>query len=126
MKNWMIIGLLAAYAVGAQAAAPKVAKIVNLETAAKGIRAGQLYVGKTYALPEENRFHNIHDVALGLNCNGCHDNSTDGSYPENYLFLRRAEFPYVANNEDIGAVHRPKCLACHSQGGISTPFYNLK
>lgn len=126
MKNWLIIGMLAAFAVGTQAAEPKVAKIVNLEKSAKMIRAGKLYVGKTYALPEGNRYHNIHDVALGLNCNGCHDNSVDGSYSENVLFLRRAEFPYVANNEDIGAVNRSKCLACHSQGGIGTAFYNLK
>jgi hypothetical protein len=126
MKNWLIIGLLAAFSVGVQAAEPKLAKIVDLEKSAKAIRAGKLYVGKTYALPEENRFHNIHDVALGLNCNGCHDNSAGGGYPDNYLFLRRAEFPYVANKEDIGAVERPKCLACHSQGGIGTAFYNLK
>lgn len=124
MKNWMIIGLLAAFAVGAQAAEPKLAKIVDLEKSAKAIRSGKLYVGKTYALPEKNRFHNIHDVALGLSCKGCHD--VDGSYPDNALFLRRAEFPYIANTEEIGAVQRGKCLSCHSLDGIGTAFYNLQ
>ncbi len=124
MKNWLVIGLLVAFSVGVQAAEPKLAKIVDLEKAAKAIRSGKLYVGKTYGMPEENRYHNIHDVALGLNCNGCHD--VDGSYPDNYLFLRKAEFPYVANKEEVGAVQRGKCLACHSQGGIGTVLYNIK
>lgn len=124
MKNLLIIsvGLLAAFSIAAQAAEPKLAKPVNLEKVGKAIRSGKLYVGKTYAMPEKNRFHNIHDVGLGLPCNGCHN---VGGYPDDYLFLRKAEFPLQINDEDVGAVHRAKCLACHSKGGAGRTFYNI-
>jgi cytochrome c len=122
MRNWLIIGMLAAVSVGIQAAEPKLAKPVNLEKVGKAIRDGKLYVGKTYAMPEKNRFHNIHDVALGLPCNGCHNVA---GYPDNYLFLRKAEFPLMIDGEDVGAVHRAKCIACHSEGGVGRPFYNI-
>lgn len=122
MKKLLILSLLAAFAVGVQAAEPKLAKPVNLENVGKAIRSGKLYVGKTYAMPEKNRFHNIHDVALGLPCIGCHN---EAGYPDNYLFLRKAEFPLQVEDEEIGAVHRAKCLACHSEGGAGRAFYNV-
>jgi cytochrome c len=122
MRTWLIIGLLAAFSVGAQAAEPKLAKPVNLEKVGKAIRDGKLYVGKTYAMPEKSRFHNIHDVGLGLPCNGCHNVA---GYPDDYLFLRKAEFPLHVDGEDVGAVHRSKCLACHSEGGAGRAFYNV-
>ncbi|HZV55923.1 MAG TPA: hypothetical protein VFF82_13390 [Rhodocyclaceae bacterium] len=122
MRNWLIIGMLAAVSVGVQAAEPKLAKPVNLEKVGKAIRDGKLYVGKTYAMPEKNRFHNIHDVALGIPCNGCHNVA---GYPDNYLFLRKAEFPLLVDGEDVGAVHRAKCIACHSEGGAGRAFYNI-
>jgi len=122
MRNWLIIGLLAAFSVGVQAAEPKLAKVVNLQKVAKAIRDGKLYVGKTYAMPEKNRYHNIHDVALVLGCNGCH---AIGGYPDNALFLRRSEFPLKVDGEDVGAVNRAKCLACHAEGGVGRTFYNI-
>lgn len=123
MKKLLIIGLLAAFAVGVQAAEPRIAKPVNLEKVGKAIRDGKLYVGKTYAMPEKNRFHNIHDEALGLPCNGCHN--VAGTYPDNYLFLRKAELPLMVDGEEVGAVHRAKCIACHSEGGAGRSFYNV-
>lgn len=122
MKNWLIIGLLAIFTVGVQAAEPKLAKPVNLEKVGKAIRDGKLYVGKTYAMPEKNRFHNIHDVALGLTCNGCHNVGNDSG---EYLFLRKAEFPLDVDGEEIDIVHRSKCIACHTEGGVGRAFYNI-
>lgn len=129
MRNWLIIGMLAVFTVGVQAEEPKqvkepkLAKVVNLEKSAKAIREGKLNVGKTYAMPEKNRFHNIHDVALSMPCKGCHN--VDGGYPDNYLYVRKAKFPLQVDGEDVGAVHRAKCLACHSEGGLARPFYNI-
>lgn len=122
MKNWLIIGLFAAFALGVQAAEPKLAKPVNLEKVGKAIRDGKLYVGKTYAMPEKNRFHNIHDVALGLPCTTCHNATGDA---DRYLFLRQAEFPMQVDGEEIDVVHQTKCLACHSEGGAGRAFYKL-
>ena len=122
MKKLLIIALLATFSVGAQGAERKIAKPVNLEKVGEAIRDGKLYIGKKYGLPEKMRFHNIHDVALNLPCNGCHDLEP---YPDNALFLRRAEFPYVVDEEEIGPVNRVKCLACHSARGIARTFYNV-
>ncbi len=122
MKNWLIIGLIAAFAVGVQAKEPKLAKPVNMEKVGKAIRDGKLYVGKSYAMPEKNRFHNIHDVALGLPCISCHNATGDS---DKYLFLRQAEFPLQIDGEEIDVVHQTKCLACHSEGGAGRAFYKL-
>jgi len=124
MRKLLIVGIsfMAAFAISAQAAEPKLAKPVNREKVGKAIRDGKLYVGKHYAMPEKNRFHNIHDTGLGLPCNGCHNKA---GYPDNYLFLRKAEFPLQVDDEDVGAVHRAKCLACHSKGGAGRTFYNI-
>lgn len=122
MKNWLIIGLIAAFAVGVQAKEPKLAKPVNMEKVGKAIRDGKLYVGKTYAMPEKNRFHNIHDVALGLPCASCHTAPVE---PDRSLFLRQAEFPMDVDGEEIDAVNRAKCLACHSENGAGRAFYNV-
>lgn len=123
MKRTLMICLLAGLALGAHAAEPKIAKPADLSKAGKAIRDGKLYVGKKYMLPEGGRFHNIHDVAIGLGCNGCH---APAGYPEDALFLRRAEFPLkTKDDEDVGAVNRAKCLACHSEGGAGRPFYNV-
>lgn len=129
MRNLLIIGVTAAFMIGGaqaeekkQAGEKKLAHVVDLQKSAKAIRDGKLYVGKTYAMPEKNRFHNIHDVGLGLGCNGCHNVA---GYPDNYLFLRKTEFPYQVEGEDVGAVHHSRCMACHSEGGVGRTFYNV-
>ena len=114
---------LAALALGAHAGEQDLAKAVDLGKVGKAIREGKMNVGNKYVLPEGGRFHNIHDVALGLGCNGCH---AVGGYSDDALFLRKAEFPLkTSDGEDVGAVNRAKCLACHSEGGPARPFYNI-
>jgi cytochrome c len=123
MKKTLMFCVLAALAFGAQAAEPKIAKAVDLSKVGKAIRDGKMNVGKKYVLPEGGRFHNIHDVTIGLGCNGCH---ALGGYEDNALFLRKAEFPLkTSDGEDVGYVNRAKCLACHSEGGAGRPFYNI-
>jgi len=91
--------------------------------AAEDIRAGTLNVGKEYSLLEEGRLHKIHSETLGMKCSGCHSND---AYPDNYLYLRKSEFPKVVDGEKVKAVERAKCIGCHSDGSIATVFYNLK
>jgi cytochrome c len=123
MKKTLMLCMLATLALSAQAVEPKITKAVDLGKVGKAIRDGKMNVGKKYALPEGGRLHNIHDVALGLGCNGCH---AVGGYEDNALFLRKAEFPLkTSDGEDVGAVNRAKCLACHSQGGAGRSFYNI-
>lgn len=132
MKRAILIGhlvglLIATLSTGAWAAD----KPLNLRKTAEAIRAGSIDVGKEYSLKEQGRFHRVHAAVLGLNdetvldikCGGCHSTNT---YPDSYLYLRKAEFPRTVDSEKVKAVQRHFCIGCHSGGSVSTVFYNMK
>ncbi|MGA9992921.1 MAG: hypothetical protein WBP86_11405, partial [Thiobacillaceae bacterium] len=94
-----------------------------LSTMAAGVRSGTALVGGEYSLdPTDGRFHRIHAKAIGLKCAACHASDT---YPENVLFLRKAEFPHDVDGQKVKAVNRALCIGCHSEGSVATPFYNI-
>ena len=98
-------------------------KPMNLRKTAEAIRAGSVNVGKVYSLAEEGRFHQVHTETLGIKCGGCHSND---AYPDDYLYLRKSEFPKVVAGEKVKSVERAKCIGCHSDGNVATVFYNKK
>jgi hypothetical protein len=119
MKQILLMAVLATLSAGALADD----KPMNLRKTAEAIRAGTVNVGKAFSLAEEGRFHQIHVETIGIKCGGCHSND---AYPEDYLFLRKAEFPKVVAGEKLKSVERAKCIGCHSDGSVATVFYNKK
>ena len=51
---------------------------------------------------------------------------TADAYPDDHLFLRKAEFPEMVDGGKVKAVERAMCIGCHSEGNVATPFYNMK
>lgn len=153
MKKLLVISLLGTLAVlsggtwsaDKPATKAKAAEVANVQPAepvkgvgmslretAAAIRSGEIDVGKVYSLdPEKGRFHRVHASVLGINdetildikCGGCHSTET---YPDSYLYLRKAEFPRIVDGEKVRAVQRHFCISCHSGGSVSTVFYNPK
>lgn len=123
MKHLTLMAALAAAFATLSAGAMAEDKPMNLRKTAEAIRAGTVDVGKAYSLAEEGRFHKAHTETLGMKCGGCHSND---AYPDNYLYLRKSEFPHVVGGEKAKAVERAKCIGCHSDGSIATVFYNMK
>ena len=119
MKQLLLMAILATLSAGVLAED----KPMNLHKTAEAIRAGAVNVGKEYSLSDEGRFHKVHTEVLGMKCSGCH--SAD-AYPDNYLYLRKAEFPKTLAGEKVKAVERAKCIGCHSDGSVATVFYNVK
>lgn len=119
MKNSILMAILATLSAGVLAADEP----MSLSQTAKAIRAGTVNVGKELSLGDEGRFHRIHADTLGIKCGGCH---TRDAYPDNYLFLRSAEFPETVAGVKVKAVERAKCIGCHSEGSVATVFYNMK
>jgi len=115
----LLLAILATLSAGVLAADTP----MNLRKTSEAIRAGTVDVGKAYSLAEEGRFHKIHGETLGMKCSGCHSND---AYPDNYLYLRKSEFPKQVGGEKAKAVERAKCIGCHSDGSVATVFYNLK
>ncbi len=125
MKHTLLLAVLAAVFSTLSAAAVAEDKPMNLRKTAEAIRGGTVNVGKAYSLAEEGRFHQIHVETLGIKCGGCHSND---AYPDNYLYLRKSEFPrqVAGEKEKVKAVERAKCIGCHSDGSVATVFYNMK
>ena len=123
MKHLTLMAVLATAFATLSAGAAAEDKPMNLRKTAEAIRAGTVNIGKEYSLSDEGRFHKVHMEVLGMKCSGCH---TDDAYPDNYLYLRKAEFPHAAAGEKVKAVERAKCIGCHSEGSIATVFYNMK
>ncbi len=143
-KNLLLIGLLAALATGgcatdkttANPASPPAKSATSttslvagnatsavLSTMAAGVRSGTVLVGGERSLDSvDGRFHRIHAKAIGMKCNSCH---ASDSYPENFLYLRKAEFPRNVDGDKVKAVNRAMCIGCHSEGSVATPFYNI-
>ncbi len=123
MKHLTLMAVLAAAFATLSAGVMAEDKPMNLRKSAEAIRAGTVNVGKIHSLAEEGRFHQIHVETLGVKCGGCHSND---AYPDNYLYLRKSEFPQVVAGEKVKAVERAKCIGCHSEGNVATVFYNMK
>lgn len=123
MKHLTLMAVLAAAFATLSAGVMAEDKPMNLRKTSEAIRAGTVNVGKIYSLAEEGRFHQIHVETLGIKCGGCHSNE---AYPDNYLYLRKSEFPTMVAGEKLKAVERAKCIGCHSDGSVATVFYNMK
>ncbi len=73
-------------------------------------------VGKEYGLVPGQRYHKIHNVALGLECEAHHIGKLDTAQT-------------VFSSQDVspnapGAVDRKDCLDCHSGSGPGKDLYN--
>lgn len=123
MKHTLLLAVLAAVFSTLSAGVTAEDKPMNLRKTAEAIRAGTVKVGKDYNLSDEGRYHQIHSEVLGMKCGACH---TNDAYPDDYLYLRRAEFPKRVDGEKVEAVERAKCIGCHSAGNVATTFYNMK
>lgn len=123
MKALVLTAVLATTLFSASAGVMAEDKPMNLRKTAEAIRAGTVKAGKDYNLGDEGRFHQIHGEVLGMKCGGCH---TNDAYPEDYLYLREAEFPKRVAGEKVEAVERAKCIGCHSAGNVATTFYNMR
>jgi len=121
--NKLLMAIMATTFLSASAGVMAEDKPMNLRKTAEAIRAGTVKAGKDYNLGDEGRYHQIHTEILGIKCSGCH---TEDAYPNDYLYLRRAEFPKRVAGEKVGAVERAKCIGCHSAGNVATAFYNMK
>jgi len=104
----------------------------GLRQAAEAVRKAEIKVGQEYSLdPMTGRFHHVHTVALSpgykgplqFRCDTCH---TTERYPDDFLYLRKVEFPYDYKGMKVMAVQRQLCIGCHSGGSIATVFYNPK
>ncbi|MGQ9862827.1 MAG: hypothetical protein ACUVSD_12570 [Thiobacillaceae bacterium] len=123
MKHTLILAVLAAVFSTLSTGVTAEVKPMNLRKTAEAIRSGQVKsVGKDYNLSDEGRYHQIHTEVLGMKCGACH---TNDAYPDDYLYLRRAEFPKRVAGEKVKSVERAKCIGCHSSGSVATPFYNM-
>lgn len=123
MKNLTLMAVLATAFATLSTGVLAEDKPMNLRKTAEAIRAGSVNVGKVYSLAEEGRFHQVHTETLGIKCGGCHSND---AYPDDYLYLRKSEFPKVVAGEKLKSVERAKCIGCHSDGSVATVFYNKK
>lgn len=123
MKNLLLMAVMVTAFSTLSAGVVAEDKPMNLRKTAEAIRAGKVDLGKNYSLAEEGRFHKVHTEVLGMKCGGCHAND---AYPDNYLYLRKSEFPHVVAGEKVKAVERAKCIGCHSEGNVATTFYNTK
>jgi hypothetical protein len=96
-------------------------KPMTLLELAEAIRKGVIDVGTTYGLALGQRFHNIHTIALGLQCTTCHQAQ---KYPDDYLYIRKYVVEKEAPQRGMpGVVDRGVCIGCHRQNSIAKPFY---
>jgi hypothetical protein len=122
--NKLLMAIMATTFLSASAGVMADDKPMNLRKTAEAIRAGTVpAAGKGYNLGDEGRYHQIHGEILGMKCSGCH---TNDAYPDDYLYLRKAEFPKRVAGEKVEAVERAKCIGCHSAGNVATTYYNMK
>lgn len=90
---------------------------IDLPQTAKDIAAGKIDVGKTPDVEIGNRFHNIHNKVLGLECGSCHIRG----YAPDYLLITRDKAP---EGGSPGVIDRGMCLSCHKENGpAATKLY---
>ncbi len=88
---------------------------MTLPVLAEKIKSGEIDVGTEDGLAFDQRYHNIHNVVLGLGCSSCHIAEVDAT---NEVFSAWNVSPQAP-----GPVDRRGCLGCHSVGGPATAFY---
>ncbi|MCI4453616.1 MAG: hypothetical protein JHC25_01555 [Thermodesulfobacterium sp.] len=111
MKIKIIIGFILSFVVGFSALA------FNLPSTAKSIKAGKIKVGKVTGLEPGQRFHNIHNKVLGLDCNSCHISE----FAPDYLYQKKYK-----DVGGMGHVDRGVCLGCHKANGPAvTKLYGV-
>ncbi|MEW6375023.1 MAG: hypothetical protein AB1502_04440 [Thermodesulfobacteriota bacterium] len=92
-------------------------KAMNLPETAKKIKEKKINVGKIPNMDLENRFHNIHNKVLGLECESCHISN----YAADYLYMSKYKLP---ERGSPGVVDRGICLGCHKANGpAATKLY---
>lgn len=83
---------------------------------AAAIRGGDIDVGTTSSLLTGDRFHNIHDAALGLDCTTCHMDA--GMTTAQEVFSGQDVAPLsTAPSDKVG------CLGCHRTAGPGQAWY---
>ena len=83
---------------------------------AAAIRSGDVSAGSTYGTVPGERFHNIHDGALGLDCTTCHMDS--GMTTAQEVFSGQDVSPLASAPAD-----KVGCLGCHRSAGPGTAWY---
>jgi hypothetical protein len=117
----MVLGLLCAFAAGAEDVDDIPDIETNLERAAKLIRSGEMTIKGSLSMDyRTGRYHTIHVDAMGLDCASCHYGDV---YRANYMLLRRDE---QLRKRAKGQVSRQTCVACHQAGGFATTFYMMR
>ena len=91
------------------------ALVKTLSDIAADIKSGEIDVGTEDGLVSGQRYHNIHNVVLGLGCTACHKSEM-------------TTLQEVFSAQDVSAtapapVDRSGCVACHSVGGPATALY---
>ena len=84
---------------------------VSLSELAKQIRNGEIDVGKEYGMAFDQRFHQIHAIALGMECTRCHVTKAP-------LEIEMAPLGIGSP----GPIDRRVCLGCHVTGPASALY----
>lgn len=100
--------------------AEKGAKPMNLRQIAKAIAEGKIKVGVVPDTEIGNRYHNIHNEVLGLECESCHISK---QAPDSLLITR--DQPPAEGAP--GVIDRGSCLSCHKENGpAATKLYGTE
>jgi hypothetical protein len=84
------------------------------------IREGQIVIDRMQTMELGGRFHTIHTKYMAMACASCHQGI---EFPDGAQFLRKDEFPMVAQP---GIVDRYVCMSCHrGEGSIATQIYGV-
>jgi hypothetical protein len=81
---------------------------IDLPGTAKAIKSGKIHIGKTIGMQPGERFHNIHNKELGLQCQSCHISS----FAPDYVYQKKYK-----DIGGMGHVDRGICLGCHKENG---------
>lgn len=85
---------------------------VDIQSTSKAIEEGQIDVGTVPDMELGNRYHNIHNEVLAMDCMSCHISD----YSDDYLYQRKYKIPVRGMP---GPVDRGACLSCHREGGMA-------
>jgi len=80
----------------------------QIPSIAESIKSGKINVGGVPGMEPGQRYHNIHNEILGLECTSCH------------ISTFAPDYPYQKKYKDVGGaghVDRSICLGCHKENG---------
>lgn len=81
---------------------------IDIPATARAIKSGKIKVGKTTGMEPGKRFHNIHNKALGIQCQSCHISG----FAQDYAYQKKYK-----DIGGMGHVDRGICLGCHKENG---------